>query len=58
MNVGDSLSTHFGSYDSFLLPQIPFSKLCKAVVLYPVYTDLMDLQHCCAKAKVFCRVSL
>ena len=58
MNVDDSLSTHFGSFGSLLLPQIPFSELCKAVVLYTVYTDLMDLQHGRAKAKVFCRMSL
>jgi len=58
MNIGDLLSTHFGSSGSFILPQIPFSKLCKAVVLYPMYTDLMDLQHGRAKAKAFCRMSV
>jgi hypothetical protein len=58
MNIDDSLSTHFGSFGSFLLPQIPFTELCKAVVLYSVYTDLMDLQHGRAKAKVFCRMSV
>jgi len=58
MNIGDSLSTHFGSFSSFLLPQMPVSKLCKAVVLNLVYTDLMDLQHGCANAKAFYRMSL
>ena len=58
MNIGNSLSARFGSFGSFLLPHMPFSELYKAVVLYPVYTDLMDLHHGRAKAKAFCRMSL